>query len=464
MGLFNHWPYTNLHELNLDWLLGKVRKTEDEVKEAIETAQKAYDEMPEEVREVVEDIVTTGELKEILEEIVEEGIPHYNATYHVGIWIDDINGSDDNDGLSSDKPVKTLQKAFDVMARKSDGAYMHIISSGNYTINYPVISGAMLHLNVEAPNVTIYWLDVDDTGWTKAFYSDYIHLGGYEDGSTRFHIRGTKNAYLESGKLFARNITFTSDPTIDLGVVGGSFQFQECTFKTPLYLSAATGVLDTTLFDLDPNNTSYTAALHHYNGGTLCIRGTFQVNLTANIPRVISMTGATLITLTNLVVNGHDGTSNLTTAASSCIYGGWTRINTWMLTNSVDRTLVNNEYHNTTYVPYADRDINLTPSVRTPVPPDAQQGLLTIKYMDGESVLAQASTIVALNTSITETSRFPLILYRPSTTSPLEIISGSFTTFAANDVRFTAAVSVNITTGAQTNIINSCQMILKPLY
>lgn len=461
MGLFNHWPYTNLHELNLDWLLGKVRKTEDEVKEAIETAQKAYDEMPEEVREVVEDIVTTGELKEILEEIVEEGIPHYNATYHVGIWIDDINGSDDNDGLSREKPVKTLQKAFDVMARKSDGAYMHIISSGNYTINYPVISGAMLHLNVEAPNVTIYWLDVDDTGWTKAFYSDYIHLGGYSDGTTRFHIRGTKNAYLESGKLFARNITFTSDPTIDLGVVGGAFQFQECTFKTPLYLSAATGVLDTTLFDLDPTNTSYTAALHHYNGGTLCIRGSFQVNLTANIPRVISMTGATLITLSNLVVTGHDGTSMLTTAASSCIYGGWTRIGTWMTTNSLDRTNVNNIYFNTPYDVTAS--IDLSDGEYHVVPAAAKTGTLKITYAPSGTAVCETQVAFKVNEGISKTYRWPLMAYKPSGQN-VQILSGIYDISTSNAIRFRSGVMIDLITGAQTTITSDMQATISFTY
>ena len=32
MGLFNHFPYTNFHELNIDWLLNRVKILEEKVK------------------------------------------------------------------------------------------------------------------------------------------------------------------------------------------------------------------------------------------------------------------------------------------------------------------------------------------------------------------------------------------------------------------------------------------------
>ena len=34
---FNKYPYTDFHELNLDWLLDRMRKLEDELNEALET-------------------------------------------------------------------------------------------------------------------------------------------------------------------------------------------------------------------------------------------------------------------------------------------------------------------------------------------------------------------------------------------------------------------------------------------
>lgn len=41
MGLFEHFPYTNLHELNLDWILLKVKKNTEDTADAQETADQA---------------------------------------------------------------------------------------------------------------------------------------------------------------------------------------------------------------------------------------------------------------------------------------------------------------------------------------------------------------------------------------------------------------------------------------
>ena len=46
MGVFNHFPYTNIHELNLDWIireLGEVKKKEDLVDEAVESSKENAD-------------------------------------------------------------------------------------------------------------------------------------------------------------------------------------------------------------------------------------------------------------------------------------------------------------------------------------------------------------------------------------------------------------------------------------
>lgn len=41
MGLFEHWPYTNFHDLNLDWIISKVRKIDDNVSAAQTSAESA---------------------------------------------------------------------------------------------------------------------------------------------------------------------------------------------------------------------------------------------------------------------------------------------------------------------------------------------------------------------------------------------------------------------------------------
>ena len=37
LNFFNKYPYTDFHELNLDWLLDRMRKLEDELNDALET-------------------------------------------------------------------------------------------------------------------------------------------------------------------------------------------------------------------------------------------------------------------------------------------------------------------------------------------------------------------------------------------------------------------------------------------
>ena len=41
MGLFEHWPYTNFHNLNLDWIIGKVKDIDDNVNAAASSAESA---------------------------------------------------------------------------------------------------------------------------------------------------------------------------------------------------------------------------------------------------------------------------------------------------------------------------------------------------------------------------------------------------------------------------------------
>lgn len=48
MGLFEHFPYTNFHDLNLDWILGVVKDLYQEVStqtDWIEEHQKEYEEL-----------------------------------------------------------------------------------------------------------------------------------------------------------------------------------------------------------------------------------------------------------------------------------------------------------------------------------------------------------------------------------------------------------------------------------
>ena len=42
MGVFNNFPYTNIHELNLDWLIKKVKELDSKVNDDLETIIREY--------------------------------------------------------------------------------------------------------------------------------------------------------------------------------------------------------------------------------------------------------------------------------------------------------------------------------------------------------------------------------------------------------------------------------------
>lgn len=46
MGLYDNWPYTNFHELNLDWVMQEVKKAVNEVNELYNQLQEMYKKLP----------------------------------------------------------------------------------------------------------------------------------------------------------------------------------------------------------------------------------------------------------------------------------------------------------------------------------------------------------------------------------------------------------------------------------
>lgn len=78
MGLFNNWPYTNIHEMNLDWILKEVRKLIDsdatldksfeELKIYVEDYFKNLD-IDEKIQEAIQELIDSGQMSEIILEV-----------------------------------------------------------------------------------------------------------------------------------------------------------------------------------------------------------------------------------------------------------------------------------------------------------------------------------------------------------------------------------------------------------
>lgn len=93
MGFFNEYPYTNYHNLNLDWVIGKLKEVESSIvgiKEAIEGDVRAYVEetlRPYEIRlnSLIEEVGSlTDEVSDILAQYDRE-IDQFKADVNVAI-------------------------------------------------------------------------------------------------------------------------------------------------------------------------------------------------------------------------------------------------------------------------------------------------------------------------------------------------------------------------------------------
>lgn len=93
MAFFHEYPYTDFSEINLDWILKQLKeymtktdataKSQEELKEYVDDFLDSLD-MPAEVAAKLEEMMTTGELQEIILEVLEDnyGNDNYYARLH----------------------------------------------------------------------------------------------------------------------------------------------------------------------------------------------------------------------------------------------------------------------------------------------------------------------------------------------------------------------------------------------
>lgn len=211
-------------------------------------------------------------------EIADMKFPHYHATFHNNIYVAGTSGNDANDGSAS-APVKTLKRAWDIMAEWSAGCTIMLTESGTYQMGYPVISAAQVHLMggddrsgkyVITPNVVIQW-GWSDNNYTLAFYDCYMHMQDFELNLLISSSGDTKNAYLEAGKVYASNVTFSGSTRRTFGIVGGAGQFEKCTFNIPFRVSGGNVVLNGCKFNVPASNEIENVMFHVYRSATVTV-------------------------------------------------------------------------------------------------------------------------------------------------------------------------------------------------
>ena len=301
---------------------------------------------------------------ELLETVREMKFPHAHATKHVNIYVADADTSfgyhdpwadvdryvrledisDNNDGLDPEHPVRTLKRAWDVMAENAAGAYIHFIFHGTYDMYYPVINGAQVHLQADVADVTLTWGWSGQT-WTLAFYDCYIHLNGLEDGVPMRFVMTTaedREAYLEAGKVFAQDVIFSTSHNQRFGVVGGYGQFTRCTFDKT-FVSSGNVVYSACTFAPSDANTKSTAVIQAYNGAHLTFtNGTTYVKPSthANTTSFLSASAA-IVDTRNLAPNLRDLTYGVI-LSQSLFLGADRRVKSWL------SDTVNDDHNNPT--------------------------------------------------------------------------------------------------------------------
>lgn len=303
----------------------------------------AVEEIEDEIDNINDALEQTNDNVTNLENIIEEGVPHANATYHNTIYVAGTTGNDNNDGTQGN-PVQTLNRALEIMNKTSSGVYIRFVESGSYTMSFPVISGAMIHFLFDATNVTLYWLDSTDDGWSKCFYSCYINMHGNLDGTSKLYLRGENPAYIEGGKITISNMTVYG-PECGFGVVGSAIQSQNNKWHTHVYVSASRGFFQGDTFEsVSPYHSSY---LHVYNSSDISMRGgvTFKnVNNNA-ITNIISITASTMRVMQDIILDGLTLADVPIYGASTQFLGGENRLGSWLSTCVIDRTLINQHYY-----------------------------------------------------------------------------------------------------------------------
>ena len=264
MPVFEEFPYTNFHELNLDWILKEMKELRHdfaefvgghEIKYAdpilwdILTSYLAYTIVLDSYGNAYMSIQDTpagtaltntdywmqiGNFYSYVPQIVEdEGIyPQVRMQKHFRYYLNGNTGSDDNTGLSASQAFKTLDKALS-MTTKTTQMRLNITAAGTYELHdIDNISGVAILIDATVPGVTIK-LNGDSTG-QFSFYNCHLHLSGVDaNNPITLYCEPVGGVY---HMIYGVNSTFSFDyvsmPYNRLQVGAGSATLTGCTMKT----------------------------------------------------------------------------------------------------------------------------------------------------------------------------------------------------------------------------------------
>lgn len=219
MPVFETFPYSNFHEMNLSWVVKNVQTLLDKYEnidvDTLKTMLQNY---------IDEQIALLGELK------------HIHTYNEVQYYVDCINGSNITGDGSAANPYYSVAKALDVMEKTGAGAVIRLMSPGTYTIPKANIVGCSIQFIAMTTNVVVQWLADASSSRPKELRDASLEIRGYYDGTTVFAPNGLADVLADGSTVIlkdcslvgAQDLTFYfknsfgsfESTTINMAIVG----------------------------------------------------------------------------------------------------------------------------------------------------------------------------------------------------------------------------------------------------
>lgn len=190
-----------------------------------------------------------------------------NYAERVEVYVDAVNGSDNNDGSSSDEAFETLDAALDMFNKGVSSLYVYIVTPAIYTITKTEINGVVLHI-YGVDGVVINW----SSGLAGKVYNSHLNIqctdndGEVEIRSPYYLASTFASWYCENCAVTLIRVKLSTFFTL----FGGSFTIEKCKMNACRFYWCNGTILDPTFI----NNSNQYPALDILNECNITIRGT----------------------------------------------------------------------------------------------------------------------------------------------------------------------------------------------
>lgn len=306
MPVFEQFPYTNFHELNLDWILKEMKELDQNVKDLIsadiikyadpiqwsiltayekytivlDSSYNAYMSMQDvPAGTALTDTAYWQQIGDLYGYLEDRGITEQiRAKKHFRFYVNGSTGNDNNTGRSASQAFKTLDRFFKE-GHKYTEIRCYITAAGTYHLtDVTNIAGLNLVINASVPGVIIE-LESDNTN-NFSFYSSYLHLEG-PDAANKITLISRPSTGIDYGEIYTENCGFNlvnvSIPYNRLTMNFNGLTGRDCDFKALTVRHAFARMERCNTINTEPNVTPWVV----FNGKVVFATSSTASELTA---------------------------------------------------------------------------------------------------------------------------------------------------------------------------------------